>query len=453
MSLVETNKPVSKSVLDPYETISRTAKPRWRSAEIIGYAIILAFFGGFGGFAAFAPLASAVMAPGEVRVDNERKRVQHPDGGIISEILVREGQRVEEGEVLIRLDPTNDNATEQRLAIRYLGALVEKARLIAERDGATKLDFPDAVIERAKEPQIAAIIENERALFRSRQQQVSGQVQLILEVIDQTQTLIVSTQNQVISTDKQIELLKLELEDIRKLYEKGLERRARVLAFERNITSLEGQKSRLIGEIARQRQRINEMELRANQVEKEFHANVISNLNTVTDVIQDTAGQIPVITGKVERLEVKAPRTGRVVDLKFHTIGGVIQPYQALMDIVPEDEPLIVVAKIKPRDIDNLADGVTKVQVRLTAFNQRFTHPIAAELESVSADTIDVSEGPSYYRAMIRLDPASLENILPGQQLTSGMPALAMIGVGQQTLLSYIVEPLTLSISMALREP
>ncbi|NQW10019.1 MAG: HlyD family type I secretion periplasmic adaptor subunit [Alphaproteobacteria bacterium] len=453
MSLVETTEPTSGTLFDPYEAITQTAKPGWRRSQIAGYLVILGFFGGFGGFAAFAPLKSSVMAPGEVRIDNERKVVQHPDGGVITEILAREGQRVEEGQVLVRLDPTRDTAQEQRLNKRYLGALAEKARLNAERDGAMTIEFPAEVMAQADDPEIVALIENEKALFRSRQEQISGQVQLLLEVVDQTRTVIDSTLEQVESVNKQIELLELELADVRTLYEKGLERRSRVLALERGVIGLAGQRSRLLGDIARQRQRINEMELRASQVENEFQANVISNLNLVTDTIQDTAEQLPVVAGQVERLEIRAPRTGRVVDLRIHTLGGVIRGSEVMMDIVPEDEPLIIVARVKPRDIDELTHGVTKVQVRLTSFSQRFTHPIAAELESVSADSISDTKGGSYYRAVIRLDPTSLENILPGVKLSSGMPALAMIGVGEKTLLAYIMEPLTVSFSMALREP
>ncbi len=170
--------------------------------------------------------------------------------------------------------------------------------------------------------------------------------------------------------------------------------------------------------------------------------------------IQNLSEQRPVVSASVRRLEIRAPRSGRVIDLKVHTVGHVIGGREAFMQIVPEDEDLVVVARVRPRDIDALNNGVTKVQVRMTAFSQRFMHPVEAELESISTDVVvDGDGGAPYYRAIIRLDPTSRQHILGDVELTSGMPATAMIGVGEKTLLSYIIEPLSRSISDSLREP
>lgn len=457
MTLVERDNaqlPGLPTVFDPYEEISRKAKPRWSKAVMVGYLIILVFFGGFGGFSAFAPLHSAVMAPGELRVDNERKLVQHPEGGIVTEILVREGQRVEEGEVLLRLDPTRDKAQANILNQRYISALAQRARLIAERDSLPEIEFPPEVLSELSDPQIAEIVEGERNVFRTSRESRDGQVNLILGQIDQAKAQMDSIRLERSSVEEQLSLIEQELRAVRELYEKGLERLPRLLALQRNEAALKGQIGRLNGSLAQLEKQIGDSELRIVQVERDFQSTVAQRLDVVVEQIQQLNQQRPVVSQSVKRLEIKAPRSGRVIDLTVHTIGQVIGGREAVMQIVPEDEDLIVIAKVKPRDIDELNGEISQVQVRLTAFSQRFMHPVKATVESVSTDVIEPPNGgSSYYRVILRLDPDSQEHILKGQKLTSGMPALAMIGVGEKTLLSYLIEPLWRSVSESLREP
>ena len=228
----------------------------------------------------------------------------------------------------------------------------------------------------------------------------------------------------------------------------------RLLALERNRAALRGQVGRLSGSIAQLEKQIGESEIRIAQVEREFQRDVAMQLDSVIEQIQGLSEQRPVVSASVRRLDIRAPRSGRVIDLKVHTVGHVIGGREAFMQIVPEDEDLVVVARVRPRDIDALNNGVTKVQVRMTAFSQRFMHPVEAQLESLSTDVVVDSDGSApYYRAIIRLDPTSRQHILGDTELTSGMPATAMIGVGEKTLLSYIIEPLSRSISDSLREP
>lgn len=457
MTLVERESPGLPSLprtFDPYEEISRKARPHWRGAVIVGYAVIFAFFGGFGGFAAFAPLHSAVMAAAEVRVDNERKVVQHAEGGIVSEILVREGQYVEEGAVLMRLDSTRDQAQANSLRKRYLSALAERARLVAERDAATSIDFPAELLRETADPEVAEIVEGQRAVFRSRQASREGQVKLILGQIDQARTQIAAVKIERESVQEQLALIARELASVSELYRKGLERLPRMLALERNQSALKGQIGRLTGQIAQLEKQVGDGELRIAQVERDLQSEVAAQLDAVVEQIQALAEQRPVVSASVRRLDIRAPRSGNVIDLKVHTIGHVIGRGEAVMQIVPEGEDLVVIARVNPRDIDSLNSGVTKVQVRMTAFSQRFTHPVEAHLESISADVISPGDGTTpYYRAIIRLDPKSREHLLHGVELTSGMPAMAMIGVGEKTLLSYLFEPLTRSISESLLEP
>ncbi len=458
MTLVERESqglPALPTIFDPYEEIARKAKPRWSKAVTAGYLIMLLFFGGFGGFAALAPLHSAVMAPGELRIDNERKLVQHPEGGVVTEINVREGQRVTKGDVVLRLDPTRDQAQANVLNKRYLSALAMRARLVAERDSLNEIEFPQEVLAALSDPEIAEIVEGERNVFETGQRSRDGQVGLILGQVDQAKTQIEATRLQRASVQEQLRLIQEELRSVRELYEKGLERLPRLLALQRQQAALKGEVGRLEGVLAQLEKQIGDSELRIVQFEREFQREVAQRLDAVVEQIQQLREQRPIITKSVERLEIRAPRSGRIIDLRVHTIGQVIAGRETLMQIVPEDEDLIVIARVRPRDIDELNRGVTQVQVRLTAFSQRFMHPVEARVESVSSDVIEpeVPGATPYYRVLIRLDPESQEHILRGAELTSGMPAMAMIGVGQKTLLSYLIEPLWRSVQDSLREP
>lgn len=458
MTLVEqegvSRTPMLPTFFDPYEEIARRARPHWNKAILVGYGVVALFFGGFGGFAAFAPLHSAVMAVGQLRVDTDRKLVQHPEGGIVTEILVREGQQVTEGQVLMRLDPTRDRAQANTLRNRYVSALAERARLLAERDAAASIAFPKEVLDQIANPEIAEIVEGQRSVFRSRQAAREGQVKLILGQIDQARTQIGAIKIERESVREQLSLIHRELTAVRELFEKGLERLPRLLALERTQAALKGQIGRLTGQIAQLEQQVGDGELRISQLERDLQREVAFQLDAVVEQIQGMAEQQPVVSASIRRLDIRSPRAGRVIDLRVHTVGQVIGRGEAIMQVVPDDEDLIVIARVSPRDIDSLNNGVTKVQVRMTSFSQRFTHPIEAHLESVSTDTVSDSDGSQpYYRAIIRLDRDSREHILHGAELTSGMPALAMIGVGEKTLLTYLIEPLSRSISDSLREP
>ena len=455
MTLVETsNPPALPTLFDPYEEISRRARPSWNKALIAGYAVILVFFGGFGGFAAFAPLHSAVLAPGELRVDNERKVVQHADGGVITEIFVREGQRVKEGEVLARVDSTRVNAQANALRKRYLSALAERARLVAERDGLPEIQLPREVREAESDPEIAEIIEGERRMFETRRDSQQGQTNLFLGQIDQAKTQMEGVAREREAIEEQLGLIEQELKSVRELYEKGLERLPRLLMLKRNQAALKGQLARADGNLAQLGKQIGETELRIVQMHRDFQLEVAYRLGLVVDQIQSMSEDLPVVSASVRRVDVRAPRSGRVIDLAVHTVGQVIQSGQPILQIVPEDEDLVVISKIKPRDIDALNEGITHVQVRLTAFSQRFMHPVEAKLESVSDDVVQDTDGSApYYRAILRLDPESRQHILKDNKLTSGMPAMAMIGVGEKTLLRYLLDPILRSIEDSLREP
>jgi HlyD family type I secretion membrane fusion protein len=434
-----------------------TAAPRWGKAAFWGYAIIGLFFGGFGGFAAFAELDSSIMAIGELRIDQDRRVVQHDAPGVITDILVRDGDHVEEGQVLLRLDPTVEMATQTNTRARLYSMEATLTRFEAERDGASELVFPPELLAAADDdPQIANILKNERAVFQARKLSIAGSLDLRLEQIEQIKEQIEGLKLDRDATLEQLGYISEELVDVRTLFNKGLERKSRVLALQREEASLRGRAGRLGSEISRMTQRIGETQLQIDQTERDFQREIATGIESTSVELQMLRSQMDVTSRRVERLEVRAPRTGHVIDLAVNTVGSFIQAGATLMQIVPSDEGLVVVAQIKPRDIEHVKpkEQVKKVQVRLTSFSQRFTHPIEAQLLSVSDDVISPPDGGrSYYKVILRIDEASKERILPGVELASGMPALAMLSVGETTLLNYLVEPLYLSISQALREP
>jgi HlyD family type I secretion membrane fusion protein len=439
--------------LDPYEKISKLALPRWRGATRFGWIMLLLFFVGFGGFATFAPLASSVKAMGTVRVDREPRIVQHPNGGLVERLLVREGQRVQAGETLLILDETRGAAELEVLRKRYDAGLITQARLEAERDGLQEIIFPDEILDRLDDPVLMEMVASEQDLLVSRRSAREGEIGLIREVIAQTRTNITASQERLALLDEEIRLVREELEIVQGLYERGQERLSRVRNLQRTIASTQGRRAGLVGTIAQHRQRISEMELRILQSERDLQTQILGQLDGIKRMLRETGEQLPVSQQLVEQLELKAPVSGTIVRLGLNTDGAVIASGQVLMEIVPDDEELVVVATINPRDIDALNKGVSNVTVRLTAFSQRFTHPVEGDLLYVSPDVIKGDGGRSGYRAEIRLRKESLDAILMDQQLVAGMPAMAMIGVGERTLLTYLLDPLLRSFDAALREP
>lgn len=441
--------------LDPYEQIAASAKPKWRQGMTLGYTIMFLFFGVFGGFAAFAPLASSIIASGTVRVDREPRIIQHPNGGLVNELHVREGQHVHKGDPLLVLDPTRGNAERNILRKRYFNGMITQARLEAERDGEDSITLPPEVLDHADDPAIVEIIESEQALLQSRLAARRGEIELVRGLMDQTRTAIGAAEQRLEALEEEIRLIDDELEGVRELYEKGLERLPRLRALERGRASLKGRRSALIGEIAGMRQRLNEYEIRIIQSERQSQAQILQQLDMVSQQIREAGQQLPVTEQKYEQLELKAPVSGRVLRLAINTEGSVIAAGQVLMEIVPDDEELVVVARVKPTDIDVLTESIghLKVTVRLTAFSQRFTHPVEGELIQVSPAAIEPEGGKPYYRVEVRLNKESLDHILGERQLVAGMPATAMLGVGERTLLTYLMDPLIRSFELSLREP
>lgn len=452
MSLVEReNSSLPALNTSPFEHASKQAKPRWMKASIFGYIILFLFFVVLGGWAAVAPLSSAIVAPGKLMVDSQIKRIQHPDGGIVSEIFVRDGDAVEEGQVLARLENKEARAQEKRMRAKLLEDKILRSRWYAEMVGDTALTLPKDLQARRTDPVIQGLVAEQEQLLLTRRQTVDGKIDLQLNAMDQLQLQIASLEQQLVAVRQQKDLIKKEFDDVTLLFNKGLERKSRLRAIERADSDLDGKISQIEGMIARGREQMNGVQLKIIDIQKQFEGGALQQIAALDSSIRDMEKRLTIVEEKLRRLDIVAPRSGRIFGSIVSTIGGFVNRGVVIMQLVPNDDELVVEARIKQRDIDNLQD-VTNVQVRLTSFNQRFTHPINAKLISVS-DSVVEGRGEPHYRAIVHLDKESLESIIPDAQLRSGMPAMTMIGVGQQSLLSYIVEPLFLSFYLALREP
>ncbi|WP_420402499.1 HlyD family type I secretion periplasmic adaptor subunit [Nisaea sp.] len=425
----------------------------WRKSALFGWGMLFLFFILFGGWSVVAPLASAVRAPGKLQVVSEAQVVQHFEGGIVKEILVQEGQRVQKGDVLLRLDPLTTDAQFAQLENKLFSLLAEKARLEAERDGLSSIEFPERLLSRSDDPEIADLIRREESVFSKQRTATNDQKQLISERIAQYITQIDGANERLVSTRKQIEIVEEELAGVMTLYDKGLERKPRVLALERAKEQLKGLAAQLETTVAQYRQSINEQELRRSALENEHQSQISARLRNNALQLADIREQESIWKDRRERIQIRAPRSGQVIDLKTHTVDGVVRSGEPLMTIIPTEDELIVTAKVKPKDIDAILIGAP-VQLQLAAFNPRITPPIEGTLTSVSLDSVPNSgRGGEFFEARIAIDPVSLKTNIPNAQLSAGMTVSALISVGERTLFEYVVTPLSASLSQAMREP
>ena len=328
-----------------------------RRLNLIGLAVIAALFGGVGGWAATAELAGAVIAPGTVVVKSNVKKVQHPTGGVIKEILVKEGDKVKAGDVVVRLDDTLTRATLGVVQSQLDELRAREGRLLAERDDAAHVTFADDLLARKQEKSLAAAMAGEQKLFESRKNARTGQRQQLTERGAQIKEEIRGLEAQQVAKEKETELIGEELVGVSDLYKKNLVSITRYMELQRNQARLQGERGQLIAQIAQARGKISEIELQIIQLEKDFRTDVLKELRDVHGKIAELTERVAAARDQLNRVDIRAPQTGIVNQLTVHTIGGVISNGETLMQIVPRTDKLIVEAKVAPTDIDQLAIG------------------------------------------------------------------------------------------------
>lgn len=429
-----------------------SAPTRSRPFILAGILVVLLTFAGFFGWAAVAQLSSAVIASGTVMVDSNRKAIQHLEGGIVKEILVSNGDAVRKDSLLVRLDETRAQASLAILRGKLDEALANEARLLAERDEAEEIAFPEELLARQQDPQVADSLRGQQSLFAARRETVKGEIEIYQERIAQIGEQIGGLRAQQKSKAKQIELIDEELQGLRQLLKKGYAEKNKVLALEREAARLGGERGEHVAEIAAAKTSISQAELEKLQLRKDLRENVELELRQVRAEVFDLRERAAASQFLLDHLEVRAPEDGIVVGLQVYARGQVVQPGGTLLDLVPVDDELIVEAKVLPFDIDSLALGLN-ADVIFTAFPQRSTPKLQGSVAYFSADRFeDERSGEAYYLARISIPEDQVVRLSEDQVLRPGMPADVMIKTGERTALDYLIQPLQDGISRAWRE-
>ena len=420
---------------------------------ILGAAMFGCVIFGMGGWATTTQLSGAVIAQGLVVVDSSVKKVQHATGGIVGELRVREGDRVNAGDILIRLDETQTLANATIVTKSLDELLARQARLEAERDGADQIVFPKVLLDRTKESSSEAsrAIAAERTLFNLRRQARGGQRAQLEEKSAQLENEIKGYSGQAEAKQKEVDLIRGELEGVRSLWQKNLVPITRLNSLERDSARLEGERSQLAGMIAQSKGKIAEIGLQIIQIDQDLRTEVGKDLIDTRSKLSELSERKTAAVDQLNRIDIRAPQSGRVHELSVHTVGGVIGPGEQIMLIVPDADTLAVEVRIAPRDIDQVYVGQIAT-MRFAAFNQKTTPEIDGEVSLVSADiTQDQRSGTSYYTGRVLLRAEEVAK-LGSAKLLPGMPVEVFIKTPGRTALSYLLKPLRDQAEHALKE-
>jgi HlyD family type I secretion membrane fusion protein len=418
---------------------------------LAGTLIIVLFFGGFGAWAGLAPLASSAVATGAVRVEGNRKTLQHLEGGIIQELLVKEGDSVQRDQILIRLDRTVAQSRFETVRHQYDLLKASEARLLAEQAG-KPLVFPQELLDRRDEPRIATLLGGQERIFTTRQESYRGQRQILAARIDQLRSQAGGLRAQQASSERQLELIRKEQATVADLVRKGLEREPRLLDLQRRAAAMEGARAEAVAEIARVQQTVGETELRILSLDDEQAEKVAAELKDVQAELAKAEEELGAAADVLRRRDIRAPLAGTVLNLKFFTPGGVIGPGTAILDIVPQDDRMLVEVQLSPLDIDVVRPGLL-AEIRLSAYKQRRMPILDGRLIQVSADRLlNERDGAAYYKGLVEVDPIELAELEAGVELYPGMPADVMIKIGERTFFQYLVSPIRDSFARAFHE-
>lgn len=421
---------------------------RWNR---IGLVVLLLTFGGTVIWSALAPLSSAVVASAVVKVDSNRKKIQHQEGGVIKQILVRDGAQVQAGDVLIRLDETRAGASMGVLQTQYDAALALQARLVAERDDLSTIVWPAELVARAQDPRIAELLSAQAAQFGARRNSLQGQLGIIDKQISATQSEIQGLIGQRSAKEAQLASLRTELDGLTDLLSKGMVEKTKYRNIEREIARFDGERAEHASSIASARSTISERELQKFQLRKTFLESVSDELRKVQTEIFDYTERMQAANYVLAQTELRSPVTGTVTDLKAHTEGGVVTPGEVLLEIVPLDDRLMVEAKVRPQDVDRIRLGLP-AGIKLSAFDQRTLPELDGVVTYLSADVIeDVRSGQAYFLTRVEVPESQLAR-LDGQKIQPGMFADVFIRTGERSFLSYLLDPITASFNRAWRE-
>ncbi|NEU11039.1 HlyD family type I secretion periplasmic adaptor subunit [Methylobacterium sp. BTF04] len=440
--------PLGQAALVPRPTAQGSIRRHLAMALAIGGILVI----GVGGWAAFTMISGAVIASGQLVVESDVKKVQHPTGGVVGELRVREGAHVKAGDILIRLDETQTRANLD-IVLKALDELsARRARDEAERDTADSITFPPELLARkSTDPSVAHLIDSETRLFTARVAGRDGQKAQLRERVLQLREEIKGLTEQAGAKEREIGLIGGELKGVRELFAKNLVSLSRVNMLERDAARLEGERGQLMASTASARGKITETELQILQIDGDMRSEVGKELAEIRGRWSESVEKRVAAEDQLKRVDMRAPQDGTVHQMTVHTIGGLVTPSEPAMLIVPEADQLAVEIKVQPQDIDNVRLD-QKAVLRFAAFNQRTTPEIDGVVSRVSADvSLDAKTGMSFYTVRIRVPPDE-RGRLGTLRLVPGMPVEAYMQLGDRSVLSYLTKPLTDQIAKAWRE-
>ena len=416
-----------------------------------GNRTVVWMLGGLILFSWMVSISGAVVATGTVTTEGNYKTIQHLDGGIVAKILVRNGDRVKAGDALVQLDPT---ATQAALAVttaRINDQLVQLARLEAERDRRDGFTIPAGIHSAKSDPAFDKIVAAQRSLFEARKASRLGEQSVLIQRLEQLAAEQAGAQAQLASKVRELDLNAKELAAVQPLYEKGYANQQRLGTLQRENARLEGEVARLRSDAARTEGLIAEAQLKLAQSEKEFTQTVVDELRKVQAALSEIEENRRAQAAKLERVEIRSPRAGRVHALAAHTEGGVVQPASPILQIIPEGERLIVEAQLPPQEIDKVRKEM-HASVRFPAFNARTTPKLEGQVVGVSAAQLTDPQGRAYFTAQVEITATELARLGAGHELLPGMPAEVYIETGARSILSFFLKPLMDLGSRAMRE-
>lgn len=421
----------------------------------VGFIAIALVFGGLGVWAGFAPLDRAAIAQGQVAVESNNKPVQHLEGGIVREILVRDAQQVKEGDVLFRLQPTNAQANLDLLRKQIDAGLAQEARLVAEQTRADQIKFPADLLARRKVAETDMAIKDQERQFRERKQSLDGQIGILAAQIEQKQQDITGRTRQRDSLAAQMASYHTEMTTVFPLVAKGYYARNKYLALERDANRVEGEFGLAESDILRFGKAIEEAKLQIKQARFKFDDEVSNALNDIRGKISDAREKIVMAEDVLSRVDVRAPRSGTVLGLKVHGVGAVVKPGETLAEIVPLGEGLMVTARVSPSDIESVEIGQT-AEVRFANFSSRQVSVILGKVVSLAPDAVVDQTGNQqqqqpYFSVKVVIDYNAVpENI--AKKIQPGMQADVIISTGERTAFAYLIGPLKSSFAKTGRE-
>lgn len=422
-----------------------------RRVVSIGVAIIVITFGIVGLWAALVPLGSAVVGHGSVQVESNRQTVQHFEGGIVSKILIHEGDHVAAGQVLFELSPVQADAAMASARNQLYSLLAKADRLSAERDGRSVVAFSPEVRAQAGDPLVQRAMSDETREFQARRANIADQVAVLDARIAELKTQIGGIDVQRQGMQQQVAYLDDEIGGLNQLYQKDLVPKPRILALERDRAQLKGQIGGSVADRARAQESIGETQQQISQLREQFFTEVTKDLSDTQTQVADIRQKYTVAQDAVRRVNIVAPMTGVVQNLKMFTVGGVVRPGEPLVDIAPDKGAMIIEARFTPQDVDSIHAG-QNVQVRFASFHSRTIPIIDGTIRSVSQDRlIDEAAKTSYYQAIVDVPETNLPPELKGK-LRAGMPVEVIAPTGQRTALQYIFRPLSNALTGAMRE-